>query len=59
MIGRLAEGLRPTASSADGHVEAAEAIDGAWLLGVQWHPELMGERPGGVDLFRALVARSA
>ena len=39
--------------------EAAEAIDGPWLVAVQWHPELMGAVPGGRDLFAALVRESA
>ena len=39
--------------------EAAEAVDGPWLVAVQWHPELMGPVPGGQDLFDALVRESA
>lgn len=38
-IGRLGKGLRASARAADGVIEAVEHTDGAWLLGVQWHPE--------------------
>ena len=59
VVGMLAGGLRASASAADGLPEAAEAIDGPWLVAVQWHPELMGDVPGGRDLFAALVRESA
>jgi putative glutamine amidotransferase len=36
----LAAGLVATAHAADGTIEAAEAVDGTFLLGVQWHPEV-------------------
>ena len=35
----LGEGLRVSGRAADGVVEAIEAADGRWVLGVQWHPE--------------------
>ena len=39
-IDRLAPGLRITARSPDGIVEAVETEDAAWwAVGVQWHPE--------------------
>ena len=59
VVGALADGLRASASAADGLPEAAEATEGPWLLAVQWHPELMGDAPGGRDLFAALVRESA
>ena len=37
---QLGTGLRAVARSEDGLVEAVEASEGAWLLGVQWHPEM-------------------
>ncbi|MFF3324287.1 gamma-glutamyl-gamma-aminobutyrate hydrolase family protein [Streptomyces sp. NPDC002889] len=40
-VDRLGTGLVPSAHAADGTVEAVE-LPGAWVLGVQWHPE-MGE----------------
>ncbi len=39
-IDRLGRGLTPVAWSEDGLIEAAEADDGAWVVGVQWHPEI-------------------
>jgi putative glutamine amidotransferase len=59
VVGALAAGLRASATAADGLAEAAEAVDGSWLVAVQWHPELMGAVPGGLDLFEALVRESA
>ncbi|MGW7367199.1 gamma-glutamyl-gamma-aminobutyrate hydrolase family protein [Streptomyces sp. NPDC054841] len=41
-VDRLGEGLIVSAHAADGTVEAIELPDPAWVLGVQWHPE-MGE----------------
>ncbi|MGZ5298005.1 MAG: gamma-glutamyl-gamma-aminobutyrate hydrolase family protein, partial [Actinomycetota bacterium] len=43
-VDRVGEGLAATGWSADGLVEALERIvddpdQGAWRLGVQWHPE--------------------
>ena len=39
-IDELAPGLRASAYADDGLVEALEALEGAWLLAVQWHPEM-------------------
>ncbi|WP_454195850.1 gamma-glutamyl-gamma-aminobutyrate hydrolase family protein [Nocardia sp. Marseille-Q1738] len=38
-VDRLADGLTATAHAADGTIEAVEASDGSFLVGVQWHPE--------------------
>jgi putative glutamine amidotransferase len=56
-IGRLADGLRATAWSDDGTIEAVELKDGGqFVLGVQWHPEETGAGGGTDDrLFAALV----
>ncbi|MGB9866381.1 MAG: gamma-glutamyl-gamma-aminobutyrate hydrolase family protein [Bacillota bacterium] len=40
-VKRLGVGLRAVGWCQDGIVEAVEADDGAWLVGVQWHPERM------------------
>ena len=43
-IDRLADGFRPVAWAADGVVEGIEHEDEGWeLLGVQWHPEFLGD----------------
>lgn len=39
-VDRPGASLRVTARSADGLAEAVEGTEGAWLLGVQWHPEM-------------------
>lgn len=41
-VGRIAEGFQVTATTADGVIEAIEPIDGRNIIGVQWHPEVMG-----------------
>ena len=51
-------GLRVTARSADGVIEALEgAADGHWVTAVQWHPERMVENDSlALLLFRELMA---
>jgi putative glutamine amidotransferase len=39
-IKRLADGLVASATAPDGLVEAVEGADDAFLVGVQWHPEV-------------------
>lgn len=40
-IKKLGEKLKATAISSDGLIEAIESINHTWVLGVQWHPELL------------------
>lgn len=54
-FGELGVGLRESAVAPDGTVEALEAPDRRFTLGVLWHPEA-GE---DLALFEALVAESA
>lgn len=42
-----APGLRVGARTPDGLVESIEGTSGAWLLGVQWHPEMSQARHAG------------
>jgi putative glutamine amidotransferase len=43
-IDRLADGFRPVAWAEDGVIEGIEHEDQGWeLLGVQWHPEFLGD----------------
>lgn len=60
-IEQLPAALRSVArAEEDGTLEAAEGQAGrSWFLGVQWHPELMLDEPGGQCLFDALAARAA
>jgi putative glutamine amidotransferase len=51
-VDRVADGLRVTARSADGLVQALEPEGPAWALGVQFHPE---EDPTDDRLFAALL----
>ena len=51
----MAAGLRITAVAADGVVEGIEAMDGRFLVGIQFHPERPGEVPEMVGIFRLLV----
>ena len=55
-IGEPAPGLTVTARAPDGVVEAVEGTGEAFLLGVQWHPERLADRPEHLALFQALVA---
>ncbi|MGH0053550.1 MAG: gamma-glutamyl-gamma-aminobutyrate hydrolase family protein [Sphaerochaetaceae bacterium] len=52
-IDMLAPSLQCSARSSDGCIEAIELSKGAWVLGVQWHPESMQEEM--LPLFRAFV----
>ncbi len=38
-LATLAPTVLPTATAADGTIEAVERTTGGWFLGVQWHPE--------------------
>jgi gamma-glutamyl-gamma-aminobutyrate hydrolase PuuD len=57
-VGDVGDGLRVTARTPDGIVEALEAADPArFVLGVQWHPESTLDDDGGISraIFAALV----
>lgn len=47
--------LQVTGWAADGTIEACEDDDGAFVLGVQWHPEHPDRRIQDAGLFRALI----
>jgi putative glutamine amidotransferase len=40
-VDELGSGLRTTAWSGDGVLEAMEVVDHPWMVAVQWHPEVM------------------
>jgi putative glutamine amidotransferase len=52
---RLGDGLTVTARASDGTVEAVEAPDRDFVLGVQWHAECLVDRPEQAALFRTFV----
>lgn len=54
-VRRLGRGLRPTAWSSDGLVEAVEDPAYAYVLGVQWHPEEMLDSEPHRALFEAFA----
>ena len=52
----LAPGLTAVAHAPDGLIEAVEAADHPYAIGVQWHPEnLIDDEPVMLSLFRGLV----
>lgn len=53
-VDRVGDGLVASAFAPDGVVEAVEADDGSFCLGVQWHPEERLE-PEGLALITAFV----
>jgi len=58
-ICRPGRDLRPTAWSPDGLIEAVEDPSRRFVLGVQWHPEELTDRPPHKALFDALVHAAA
>jgi len=59
-IKTLGEGFRASARSPDGLIEAIEGPGDAWVLGVQWHPEMFEETdPRTRALFRDFIEAAA
>ena len=52
---KIGRGLRVTSMSPDGLVEGVESERHRWVVGVQWHPERMGDDRRQRRLFSALV----
>ena len=50
-----ASSLTPVAWAPDGVIEGLESPDHPFVLGVQWHPEAMGEDPTAVALINQFV----
>jgi len=48
-------GLQPVALTDDGVIEALEADDDRWVLGVQWHPERIRDGQHREKVFGALL----
>ncbi len=56
----IGEGLRISARAGDGVIEAVEADDGSFVLGIQWHPELrVVDDPAALAVFEAFVEAAA
>ena len=58
-IDRLGRGLVATAWADDETIEGIEDPSRDFLIGVQWHAELMVDRPPEAELFRSFVEASA
>jgi putative glutamine amidotransferase len=54
-VDRLGGGLRAVAWADDGVVEAVEGCGETFVLGVQWHAEMLVDDPAQLALFRHLV----
>jgi len=55
-IKKLAEGFKINAKSRDGIIEGIEKMDQSFILGLQWHPELMFDADAQTrTLFRAFI----
>ena len=55
----LGQGLRVSAAAPDGVIEALEAADGRFVLGIQWHPELRVDDPAALAIFEAFVKQAS
>jgi putative glutamine amidotransferase len=54
-LAELGRGVRAVGHADDGTVEAVQVDGAGFALGVQWHAELLVERPEQLALFEALV----
>jgi putative glutamine amidotransferase len=52
-IGRT---LRPVAWAPDGIIEGLEGTGGAWIVGVQWHPEWLLDNPRQLRLVQGFIS---
>ncbi|NIA18694.1 MAG: hypothetical protein GWO85_01200 [Simkaniaceae bacterium] len=58
-IKTLGKGLRAVGKSADGLIEAIESVnDPELLVAVQWHPEILTDRPEHLALFQWLTQKA-
>ncbi len=58
-VNRIGPGLTVSATAPDGVIEAIEAAPDVFVVGVQWHPELLIDTvPPNLALFRAFVSRA-
>jgi putative glutamine amidotransferase len=59
-LARIADDLTVSATAPDGLIEALEATDHPFAVGVQWHPEMLVDTDSGTRrLFEAFVAAAA
>lgn len=58
-IDRLAGGFEVTAVAGDGLIEGIESRNGAFMAGVQWHPEALHEDPAAAAIFQGFTRAAA
>jgi putative glutamine amidotransferase len=58
-VDRIGRGLKVVAQDENGIVQAIESESAPFLIGVQWHPELLVWKPPQQRLFSALVAAAS
>ncbi len=58
-IHRAGRDIRVVGKDEEGVVEAIEATNRPWMIGVQWHPERTPEDPATQRLFKTFVAAAA
>ncbi len=58
-VDRPGDGLRIVARDQDGIVQGIEAPNTRFLVGVQWHPELLPASVSQMNIFKALVQAAA
>ena len=58
-VKKLGKGLTVCAVSPDGIVEALEAVDDRFILGVQWHPEFLCRMEPQLRIFRSFIKSCA
>ena len=59
IVNKVAEGFLASAISKDGVVEAIEKKDHKFMLGVQWHPEMLHQTEEKMNLLFATLIKSA
>ena len=55
-VAKVGNHLRVVAKGEDGVIEALEATDRPWMIGVQWHPERTLSDPASRQLFTDFIA---
>lgn len=57
-VDKVGHGLVVTGRNGDGTIEALEATDRDWVVGVQWHPERTQGASDSQNLFRTLIEKA-
>jgi len=55
IVRRIPDGLRASAYTSDGVVEALEGTDPGYLQTVQWHPEMQADSEDSTNLFKDFI----